>query len=453
MKSKIAAVIWPAPIALRTVILAIIYFVPFSTLLTVWATRNFGGVYLWSSWKELLLATAAALGTHLLLTDEKLRVVITKIVVNRLIAIYFLLNLGYFVWANDHFKALAGLIFNCRFLLIFILAQIASYYFGGLADKLKKTILILGIIVASLAILLHFLPLGSLQSFGYDRPGINTFGIPPAYHLAAGEGSPVRAQSTLRGPNVFGAFLILPLAILLFRVFGKRRSGRLDNLSLCLVLAGLFLSYSRSAWLGAILTAGLVSLFLKTAKKYWLMASLVAMVLISIFAVRFWGESRFVRTVIFHQPISKTAQTEESNAGHLRNTTHAAADLRRHPFGKGLGTAGPVSVINGGQARVAENYFLQIFQETGWLGSVLLASVHLSLGLALWRNRANHLVLLAGISFAGLILTNLFLHTWADETVALTWWAYSGAVIGNGIMNKRRKYKDASLKEKTSPRS
>lgn len=419
-------------------LLALVAVLPFHTVLVVWATRNFGAIYVWNAWKEVLLILISGACVGLIVRDKKLKQSIFSRPTNRLIGAYILLNTLYFIVAGNHFRALVGLAFNLRFLLIFILAQVAVFYMPDFSQKLKKLILTTGLIVAGIALLLHFLPVGILTHLGYDQPGTNTFGIPPAFHLVAGEASPVRAQSTLRGPNVFGALLILPLVILLFRIF-DRSKREADIYYLAPIIMGIVLSYSRSAWLGALLAAGLVGFFVKKIQMLKLWAVLAAICIFVVGASVFMRQNYYVKAIIFHESITQTSVTEEtSNEGHIESSIEASAEVSRKPFGSGLGTAGPVSVIDGGQAKVAENYFLQIFQETGWLGSLLLIAIHGSLGIELWRRRRNQYASIALVAFVGLVLTNFLLHTWADEVVALTFWCFAGVAIMEQKMIKQK---------------
>jgi hypothetical protein len=58
-----------------------------------------------------------------------------------------------------------------------------------------------------------------------------------------------RARGTFNDPNVLGAFLVLPAALLFQRILIGRPSAMIRNGALLLVLlAGLFLSFSRGAW-------------------------------------------------------------------------------------------------------------------------------------------------------------------------------------------------------------
>jgi O-antigen ligase len=71
-----------------------------------------------------------------------------------------------------------------------------------------------------------------------------------------------RARGTFNDPNVLGAFLVLPAVLLFQRVLIGRASAVIRNGALLLVLlAGLFLSFSRAAWgqfgLAALVVMGL----------------------------------------------------------------------------------------------------------------------------------------------------------------------------------------------------
>jgi hypothetical protein len=78
-------------------------------------------------------------------------------------------------------------------------------------------------------------------------------GIAAYFHLFGGLSDPFvlygRARGTFNDPNVLGAFLVLPAALLFQRILVGRPSAVVRNGALLLVLlAGLFLSFSRAAW-------------------------------------------------------------------------------------------------------------------------------------------------------------------------------------------------------------
>jgi hypothetical protein len=78
-------------------------------------------------------------------------------------------------------------------------------------------------------------------------------GIAAYFHLFGGLSDPFvlygRARGTFNDPNVLGAFLVLPATLLFQRILIGRPSAVVRNGALLLVLlAGLFLSFSRAAW-------------------------------------------------------------------------------------------------------------------------------------------------------------------------------------------------------------
>ena len=81
-----------------------------------------------------------------------------------------------------------------------------------------------------------------------------------------------RARGTFNDPNVLGAFLVLPAALLFQRILIGRVSAVVGNGTLLLVLlAGLFLTFSRAAWgqfgLAALVVMGLGIVTARSAKS------------------------------------------------------------------------------------------------------------------------------------------------------------------------------------------
>ena len=88
------------------------------------------------------------------------------------------------------------------------------------------------------------------------------------------------------------------------------------------------------------------------------------------------------------------------------------------PLGRGPGTAGPASVYNQGKVRLAEDFYVQIGQETGVIGLVLFAAISTVVLLRLYRGRSRALLLVLFVSGAGLVIVNLLSHSWSDDTLA-----------------------------------
>jgi len=99
-------------------------------------------------------------------------------------------------------------------------------------------------------------------------------------------------------------------------------------------------------------------------------------------------------------------------------------------LGDGPGTAGPASYYNQGHpVRIAENYFVQVGQETGWLGLALFLLINVGVAALLYVKRDDPLALSLFASLIGLTLINLFSHAWADDTLAYVWWGLAGVAL------------------------
>jgi len=213
----------------------------------------------------------------------------------------------------------------------------------------------------------------------------------------------------------------------------------------------LYGTYSRSAYIGAFVSVA-VLIWCKTtsrhAKKLLLVGTLVIAVCMAgtIFIFR---NNDHVQNVLFHtdEHSVSTASSNESRASAIGD---AAQEVLEQPFGRGPGTAGPASVYNDNQARISENYFLQIAQEVGILGVGVFIAVCYFVGRALWRAREWSVlspVLLA--SLVGLSFVNIVSHAWADDTLAYVWWGFAGLTIGAALMMTQKSEGETSNAKKT----
>jgi len=139
------------------------------------------------------------------------------------------------------------------------------------------------------------------------------------------------------------------------------------------------------------------------------------------------SSARWWRSVTSRSP---SAVASTSDQGHLQALRAGLSDVAHHPIGFGPGTAGPASYYNTGHpTRIAENYFVQIGQETGWLGLVLFILINVGVGMLLYVRRADPLALSLFASLIGLTFINLFSHAWADDTLAYVWWGLAGVAL------------------------
>ncbi len=318
-----------------------------------------------------------------------------------------------------------------------------------------RTIVMVAVVACAYGIATLFIPFSFFTAIGYSdlhslyRPGS---AIASFQFL---EGTDIRRiQSFMSGPNQFGVWLLLPLSAtlqLLLKSVRERRYIESGFFLVALILIGitLFLTYSRSSWIGALM---IVIVFGGLALRHVITRSLHRSLIL--LGIGLCVGTCILLGVYFSPQILVRTQ---SLRGHFEKPIAALQTMREHPFGLGLGTAGPASnrlsdtcvfldlgaditwarshpdlcVFLGGIRKLpagkacecpllTENWYLQWGVEMGYAGlllSVILACLVLSLGRKKQQN--GHWILLA---FLGVSIAALFLHAWEDAAVAYTMW-------------------------------
>lgn len=421
----------------------ILLLVPFHAFLTVWAASAAGHYTLLRLWKEYLLVLVLAGAMYTLAKDRALAAKLFSLWLTRLILLYALVILvaGLVPLARHDVTAKAmwyGLLVDLRFLVFFLSVIVIAAKTEMLERGWLKLLFIPAIIVAAVAILQFLvLPYDFLKHFGY---GDNT--ISP-YETINHNVHHIRVLSTLRGANPLGAYLVVPISALAALLF-KEKSQRWNKfwIGFGLVLALIF-SFSRSAWIGAalaVLVTAWLSLKAHRAKRIigWVLAGLVVIGVILAISLR--NNTEFQNVFLHTQ--TGSASPESSNYGHKAAFKAAGKDLVHHPLGSGVGTAGPESVYNKQPARIAENYFLQIGQEAGWIGMLLFIAICILLGKMLYSRRAHILALSLLAALVGLSFVNLLSHAWTDDTLAYVYWGLAGIALSPVIITGKRNHKN-----------
>lgn len=421
--------------------LALLVYMPFHIFLAQSLSLATGGLEVWKVAKDVFVFGLVLFG-------------ICLVFINRAGQKWFYWLLGLSVlygvihlllWAAnlDIFKesAILGLVHNLR-LPGFALIGAAAVLLNK--DKFVfslviKIVLIVSTIVALIAVVQYFLPKDILTHFGYSLER----GARPAFFIDDNPTLP-RVFSTLREPNALGAYLIIPVCLLLnMAIRAKGSAGRLRFWSLFLLhMLALVLAFSRSAWLGAALAITLVLLWslrdvlLRTIRRFWpfLLAAAVLLA-VGLYQVH---DLAFIQGYITHATVDETNDLD-SNDYHallLREGLEGVADK---PFGHGPGTAGLASIRSPGGGQLTENYFVQIAYEVGLAGLALFATLLVFVYLALRRQKSWVTTSLLA-SFWGYIVMNMLLHTWSNEAVAAQWWLLAGAIIvyGQSASTKNR---------------
>lgn len=423
---KYVALDWVSKLSMLILVL-----MPFHAFLTVWISSLTGHYTALRLWKEVLLVVCGVAALFLLAFDHKIR---THTITRRLawlILAFVALNIIWGLLALDQHdvssKALGyGLISDLRFLIFFLVTWVATLRLQKLRTKWKPIILIPALLVVVIGLLQVFiLPHDFLRHFGY---GVDT--IKPIATVNHNDHY-VRAFATLRGPNPLGAYLLIPISLLSVLLLRAKKI----NWWYVALLAGswivLFFSYSRSALVGAVLsvaTAVFFSRMSRQTQRLMLALGAACVVIVTGVFVGFRHNAHF-QNLAFHTE-THSAIKATSDQGHAKALRDGISDFAHHPLGRGPGTAGPASYYNTGHPeRLAENYYIQVGEETGILGLVLFLLINLGVGYLLWLRRSDPLALSLFASLIGLTLINMLSHAWSDDTLAYIWWGLAGIAI------------------------
>lgn len=410
-------------------VILIFILLPFHALLTAWYASNFGSFDAVRLWKEALLAFLCLVAILLIYRDKKLRTEIRKdklfILSGAFISWTLLMTVFGLISGNVSAKAAGyGLIIDTRFFLFMLLVIIAMR--SGLeAIKWQKYIFIPAGIVITFGLLQFILPNDFLRHFGYGNETLK------AFQAVDNKPELARLQSTLRGPNPLGAYLVPILTLFIAQLLKVKRKKWIYLLGAVASLVVLFGTYSRSAWVGAAVSTWLL-IFISVRSDYYkklLYIATTGLLIISSLSVILLRNNDAVQNLAFHTN-ERSGSATSSNQQRGRALKDGLDDIIHNPLGSGVGSAGPASLRNDhGTGKLAENFFLQIGQESGVIGLVLfMAALAVIMKRLLIRRRD----MLAGAvlaSLGGLIIVNLVSHAWADDTLAYVLFGLIGTVL------------------------
>ena len=243
-------------------------------------------------------------------------------------------------------------------------------------------------------------------------------------------------MSTQRDPNSFGSYvlIVVGLAGALWLRGGRERKLSQGFLLLCGLC--LWFTFSRSAWIGAVVTMAVLMLLsskrFRIDKRHVKLGAIGFMVTSGVVlgvVVASWN-TYLVQNVILHADTSTTL--EDPNELRLRFAKESVHNIVHNPLGTGPGTAGLASIRNNIQGtQLNENYYLQIASEVGVIGLALFLAIVCVVTARLYRRHRTGDWLATALlaSLAGLCVTNLLVHIWATEAVAYTWWGLAPLVL------------------------
>ncbi len=411
-------------------------------------------------WKELLFVVILGLAAvEIVQIARHRRRLPASDLLDVLVVAFFVVAVASATWHDTSLAKLAlGLRYDVLAPLGFVILRKVPWS-AAAGARMRHTLLIVAAGVAAFGLLGLVLPLSAFGWLGYATNFHSLYlpDSPLAPFSQIGETMIRRAQSTLSGPNQFGLWLTIPLAILMATLSHRRalpwRSAGLG----ALLLAALFATFSRTAWIGAaagLIAVGSLQVHTRTLRRWFLPVTT------GLIAVAVIGGLAAPQTVI----------RASSTRGHFEQPIAAITRLAAHPWGEGLASAGPASsrfadacvklrpeddpswakaqpelCVFLGDKQVQptdrlcrcpfhpENWYLQLGVELGWPGLLLWLAI---IGLTLWRllplvrsrETAGSTAAIAQLSLA---VGCLFLHAWEDVAVAFTIWILTAIALSH----------------------
>lgn len=425
---------------------------PFYAPLTVFMASHFEHFDLLRIWKEIFLTLLGlVIFIYILLHIRQVKEYLKDNLILLCFAYAFLLvGISLYDAISGRVAGPAiiyGLMINLRLVGFFVLVYLA-FRSHQLSQNFAwwKVVLVPAAIVVGFGLLqMTILPDDVLSHIGYSENTIVPF------QTVDNQSDFVRIQSTLRGPNPLGAYLIVIISLIGSFIIMKHRRDRVRHLLLFLIasLIVLFGTYSRSAWLG-VLIAGVTLLFVRSMKKQVIQRLLaVGLVTAGILGVMvfIFRDNYVFQTTVFHTSDQSTS-TVSSNFQRANALTTSAKDIWQNPLGQGIGSAGPASLRNN-NPKLSENYFLQVGQEAGLAGFLLFLALTGMLIKRLYDKKDTVLGAALLASLLGLIFVNMLSHAWADDTLAYIWWGLAGIALARQttddiLYTNKQKQKDES---------
>lgn len=410
-------------------ITVILVLLPFHAVLTVWAGSNWGHYELFRLWIEIALLVLTPLALIVVLATTRLRKFWDSDVLVLISGAYIGWQIVLGLWALhagwvNHTALLVGWATDIRFIAFMLVTWVISTQRPWLVTRWRELLLLPAMFATAFGLLQAFLlPADVLKHVGYGPKTILPF------EMVDQKAAYARVQSTLRGPNPFGAYLVIIVSALVALVVDIRRRAWRVMAVIFLVAAGVALgfTYSRSAYIGTVLgIATAIWLLLGSRRaKMWALTGAGILTLVGGAAFMTLRHNDHFENTFFHTD-EHSLSAQSSNQVRATALQQGLHDVAGQPFGHGPGSAGPASTHNNHPSRIAENYYLQVGQESGWLGLGLFVALNVLVVVRLWMQRKEPLAIMLMASFVGLSFVNLLSHAWADDTLGMLWWGFAG---------------------------
>lgn len=395
------------------------------------------------SWKEILMMVALLLAGVVVWRGGQWR----QLARDRIIQIAGLFGALHLLLASallmGPLATLAGLAIDLRYVLFFVLVYVLLQIAPEYKQRFLQVAAAGAIVVVGFGVMQLFLPADILSHIGYNKDTIQPY-------LTVDENPDyIRINSTLRGPNPLGAYVVIVLSMLAAAVVSGVVKVRRPKVAVWLggaflaSAAVLWATYSRSAVLAAGLAVFVVAIIAARhliSRRVWIVGCVLLGALIGGLALG--RDHSFVTNVILHENREGGSQVT-SNDGHVESLIDGTSRMLRQPTGAGIGSTGSASLVAGAPV-IIENHYLFVAHEVGWLGLVLFGCLLFVIFQALWRQRRDWLSLGVFASGVGMLAIAILQPVWVDDTVSIIWWGLAAVAIAGG------KYARKKTKQKTA---
>ena len=178
-----------------------------------------------------------------------------------------------------------------------------------------------------------------------------------------------RAMGTFKDPNVFSTFLVLPIVYIVQSLFlGTQRRPLVASVVLLILVAGVFLSFSRGAWgvaVGAVALCLLLSFLTAPSARLRIRIVLISLFGIGLFVSLLLAALQFdeIRAT-FEVRASLDQDYDQGETGRFGNQRRSIPLLLDLPNGFGP------TIFRGIFPEDPHNTFLNAFASYGWLGGI-----------------------------------------------------------------------------------
>ena len=402
---------------------------PAWVFIAVWKGHLVGHYEIWRALPSVVVFGVAIVAIiSALLWQRQLLATFMRDKITLLLLLFGLVMLLSVVFGEATWRAkLAGLAMDGRFLLAFLtarwLALVEPKLWRSFLDFVPKFLVVTGVSLSVLGLIqVTLLPKEFLTMFGYSLDSV-------APYVSIDHGETLRAFATMAGPNNYANYLMITLFATVFMMSrGKGKWLKFSMIAVPIIVAGLVVSSSRAAWLATTFALAMYFFLNHKISRKAMAGSVVGVIAVGLVGLALFEVPAF-RENILHIRDDRDSSVVTSNDAHVDALTDGIDQVIEEPLGCGVGCAGPASYYSI-RGIISENYYLQIAQEYGFVGIVLFTWILTLILLRLRQSRKNHFAQVWLATGIGLMVAALFAHTFADESVALTWFMVAGGLIG-----------------------